>query len=69
MVPAAILDRSQPDRAGLREDQTLDADGPETKYRGRMALCRNHRRKILTIWNTETISRTPAMLLIESEPL
>ena len=37
LVPAALLTRPQPDRAGLRQDQTLDAQRAEARLRGHLA--------------------------------
>ena len=40
LVPAALLTRPQPDRAGLRQDQALDAQRAKAQLRGHMAPSR-----------------------------
>jgi hypothetical protein len=47
-VPAALLARPQPDRAGLRQDQALDENRPEA----------NRRRDLATRWPTRRDHRT-----------
>ncbi len=43
LVPAALLTRSQSDRAGLCQDQALDAHRPEAHHRRHLALHRRPR--------------------------
>ena len=44
LVPAALLTRPQSDRAGLRQDQALDARRAEAHHRGHLATHRQPRR-------------------------
>ena len=47
LFPAALQSRSQSPRTGLRQDQTLDAHGPETKHGRRMTPSRTAHRNFL----------------------
>ena len=44
VVPAGLFTRPQPDRAGLRQDQALDAERPKTKHRRHMQPSRTPHR-------------------------
>ena len=57
LVPAALFTRPQSDRAGLRQDQALDADRPEAHHRGDMAPRRPPRLNHPTQTNATTTSQ------------
>jgi len=48
LVPAALQPRPEPNRTGLRQNQILDAHGPETRHGGRLAPRRAPHQNILT---------------------